>query len=65
MAPVRTQHDQCESVVSRGAIKRSLHIGNGIRKGPVQAAILIRSSGADRTEHNTKANCQRDDASQT
>ena len=69
MAPVGTQDDKCESIVSTGAIKRSLYIGNGIQRGLVQAALAVRIgvriSGADMTDYNTKANCQRDDGSQT
>ena len=65
MAPVGTQDDKYESVISTGAIKRLLHIGNGIHRRLVQATLSVRISGADMTDYNTKANCQRDDGSQT
>ena len=65
MAPVSTQDDKCESVAIFSTIKRSLHVGKGIRRGLVQATLRVRISGAGMTDDDTQAYCQRDDASQT
>jgi len=65
MAPVSTQDDKRESVAIFSAIKRSLHIGKGIRRWLVLATLRVCIGRPDMTDNNTQANCQRDNASQT
>ena len=53
MAPVRTQNDQCESVVILSTTKCLLHIGKRIYRWLEQSAIRVCLGGTGTTNNKT------------